>query len=298
MRGLSVVPWIVAVGALTSWSLPVAVGQALTLASRTPRFFYAASSAARPVEIDVSRNAALGQMISLHVAQATIGEVLVDIQRQTGLTFAYSSSLPTRPVRVEAESITVAAALGAVLAGTRMDVVLAPAGHIWLIESGTDAPRVATGRIVGTVTEAQTGNPVAGATVVLEPGRRAATTTAEGRYRLVDVEPGRYTVRARFIGFSSAATTVVVLADQESTADLRLERSAQQLEQLVTIGAVVPTEIKALPTPVSVLDSTDIASRRQQTIQEVFRQAVPSAVGWDWPGTPGQTAFSVRGATR
>jgi outer membrane receptor protein involved in Fe transport len=297
MRMQSVVVWIAAVAALTSWSSRVALGQ-LALATRTPRFFYASSTAARPVEIDVSQSAVLSRVVSLHVEHTTIRNLLADIHRQTGLMFAYDPHFPaTRPVTLDAESITVAAALGAILIGTGVDVVLTPTGHVWFTGSYSGTPRLQEGTIVGKVIDKQSDEPIIGATVVLEPGRLSATTGTDGRYRFASLTPGTYTVRARYIGYGSLASSVAVSADQEVTVDFALEKSAQQLEQLVTTGTVVPTEVKALPMPVSVISASDIAAQRPRSIAELFRQAVPGAVGWGFPAIGYNTFFSVRGAT-
>src|SRR5947207_8096737 len=124
MQVQRVVAWITVLGTLAGWARP-AVSQQLTLVSWTPRFFFASSTDAAPVEIEAGHNTLLGRMVSLHAAHSTIGDLLADIQRQTGLTFAYEPHFPAaRPVTLEAESITVAAALGAILAGTGVDVVL------------------------------------------------------------------------------------------------------------------------------------------------------------------------------
>src|SRR6266542_3216082 len=184
MRVQSVVPWIAVVGTLTTWSPRAAVGQQLTLAQPTLRFLYASSTAGEPVEIDVSHNAVLGRVVSLHVGHSSIGGLLAEIQRQTGLTFAYDPHFPaTQPVTLEAESITVAAALGAILVGTGVDVVLTPTGHVWFTASKPSEPRVQQGAIVGSVTDKQSGDPIIGATVVLDPARQSATTGVDGRYR-------------------------------------------------------------------------------------------------------------------
>jgi outer membrane receptor protein involved in Fe transport len=298
MRVQSVVPWIAVVGTLASWSPPAAVSQQLTLVARTPRFFYASSTAVKPVEIDAGHNTVLGRIVSLHVEHTTIGGLLADIQRQTGLTFAYDPHFPaTRPVTLEAESITVAAALGAILVGTGVDVVLTRTGHVWLTESELRTPRVQEGAIVGRVTDKQKGDPIVGATVVLAPTRQNATTGADGGYRLANLSPGNYTVRARYIGYKPLVSSATVKADQEATVDFPLERSAQQLEQIVTTGTILPTEARALPTPLTVIDGDKIVERHPHSIAQVIRQAIPTAVAFDSPDQPLQTAFSVRGVS-
>ena len=298
MRVQSVVPRIAVIGVLTSWSPGAAVGQQLTLAPQTPRFFYASSTAAKPVEIDVSHNAVLGRVVSLHVEHNTIGGVLADIQRQTGLTFAYHPHFPaTRPVTLVAESITVAAALGAILVGTGVDVVLTPTGHVWLTEAKRPAPRVQGGAIVGSVTDKQRSDPIIGATVVLDPTRQHAITGTDGRYRFADLPPGSYTVRARYIGYVALAASVSLGADQEAQVDFPLMKSAQQLQEVVTTGTVVPTEVKALPTPVSVVTADDIQQANVTRLDQLFRGFIPGSIAWDQGVNDYYSTIAVRGAT-
>jgi outer membrane receptor protein involved in Fe transport len=299
MRVQRVVSWIVVVGALTSWSPRAAVGQQLALAARTPRFFYASSTAAKPMEIDVRQNEVLGRVVSLNVEHTTIGGLLADIQRQTGLTFAYDRHFPaTRPVTLQAESITVAAALGAILVGTGVDVVLTPTGHVWLTESELRTPPGQQGGIVGKVSDKQTGNPLVGATVTVEPAQQSATTRGDGQYRFANLNPGNYMVRARYIGYRGLEASAAVRADQDVVVDFLLEKSAQQLEEVVTTGTLVPTEVKALPTPVSVISAEDIELQQPHSFGEIFRQTVPTALtAEEGFNSPAYTAFSARGAT-
>jgi outer membrane receptor protein involved in Fe transport len=297
MRIQCVVLWTTVVGALASWTPRAALGQ-LALAAPTPRFYYAPSAAATLVEIDASRNAVLGRVVSLRVEHATIASVLAELQRQTGFTFAYDPHFPvTRPVTLEASSITVAAALGAILVGTGVDVVLTPTGHVWLRESEAHTPHVQDGALAGRITDKRTGNPIVSATVVLDPTQRSATADTEGKYRIANVPAGSYTVRVRYIGYDPLGSSITVHPDEEVQLDFALAKSVQQLEEVVTTGTVVPTEVKALPTPVSVITAADIEEMHPRRLDQVFRQVVPSAVAWDFTTNPQQTAMSVRGAS-
>jgi outer membrane receptor protein involved in Fe transport len=298
MRVQSVVSWIAVVGTLTTWPAGPAVGQQLTLAAWTPRFFYVPSTAAKPLEIDVRHNAMLGQVVSLHVGKATIGGLLAEIQRQTGLTFAYDPNFPaTRPVTLQAESITVASALGAILIGTGVDVVLTPTGHVWLAEARPRAPYIQEGSVVGKATDKESGSPLVGATVTLDPARESAITGSEGDYRFTNLTPGDYTLRARYIGYRSLVVSVTVSASQETMVDFPMVKSAQQLDEVVTTGTVVPTEVRALPTPVSVITASDLEQQRPRTIGQALRQTVPSTVAWDLPNFSYYTPLSARGAS-
>ncbi len=56
-------------------------------------------------------------------------------------------------------------------------------------------------KVTGTVVDATTGAPIAGARVELETANRGAVTAENGRYFLVDVEPGIYALRVEMKGY-------------------------------------------------------------------------------------------------
>ncbi len=297
-RAQAVVSVVAMLGALASSPGRTAQAQELALAGRAPRFLYAASVGAAPVEIDATRHAALRRVVSLHVDDPTIGRLLAAIERQTGLTFAYDADFPLqRPITLRAESITVAAALSAILLDTGVDVLLSRSGSAALVKARPQDIRVQGGSVVGRVTDAKTQTPLGGATVVILGTSRSVTTGNDGRYRIADVAPGAYTVRARYIGYTPGTASVTVSAGQEATADFTLEKSAQRLDEVVTTGTVVPTEVKALPTPISVVSAEDLERQNVQQVDQVFRGMVPGGIAWDLGPSKYPTEITVRGAS-
>lgn len=292
MRLLSVLSLL-----LASWAAPGSAQQ-VTLADRGPRFLYASSTRAEPIEIDANSSAVLRRVISLDLEQPTVGSLLGSIERQTGLRFAFDRGLVpvAQPVALRAEAITVSAALTAILADAGVDVLLSSGKQIVLVRRTPRVP-VQEGTIVGRVTDKKSAAAIAGATVVVEGTKLSATTGNDGRYRIASVAAGTYTLRARYIGYAPGLTSATVSADQEATADFGLEKAAQRLNEVVTTGTLVPTAVRALPTPVSVISDSDIALQHPHTVQELIRQAVPTAVSWDWASYPGQLSLSTRGAS-
>ena len=293
----SVRPVVLALVALMP-GIAAAQGQELALAERGPRFLFASAPSARPKAVDVRRTPVLRRQISLEVDGSTLAEALADITRQSGLAFVYSRDVisPEARVHLRAEQITVAAALTEILLDAGVDVLLSSGGQAALVKR-TEVVAAQPGSVVGRVTDAKTQAAIAGAMVVIEGTRHAATTGDDGRYRIPDVAPGTYTVRARYIGYAPAAASVTVTAAQEATVEFAREKSAQVLNEVVTTGTVVPTEVKALPTPITVITESDIALRHPATVREIFRESVPGAVSWVRPSSPHQTDFSVRGSS-
>lgn len=83
--------------------------------------------------------------------------------------------------------------------------------------------------VQGRVVDAETGGPVAGATVRLidASGEERSRTAADsvGRYRVSAPEPGRYTVRAEMLGYQTGETEPLLLSDTVSVVDRQVELS-------------------------------------------------------------------------
>jgi iron complex outermembrane receptor protein len=139
----------------------------------------------------------------------------------------------------------------------------------------------AMGSVIGRVTDARSGVAIAGAQVAVERTRIWTTTDEDGRYRLANVPAGEQRVTARRIGHTPRSVTVSVGDGLEATADIALEPSANVLSEVVVTGSIVPTEVKALPTPVTVVNSSMIESQHVKGFDEILRLAVPGAVVWD-----------------
>src|SRR5207244_11220289 len=84
----------------------------------------------------------------------------------------------------------------------------------------------AQGRITGTVTAAQDGRPIAGATVTVVGTNRTAATEASGRYEIADAPSGTQLVRVRLLGFAPLTLPVQVPAGEAGRRDLQLGRAA------------------------------------------------------------------------
>jgi thermitase len=91
---------------------------------------------------------------------------------------------------------------------------------------------IVPGTITGSVTDAGSGSPIAGAMVT--DSTRTATTDASGEYTMADVSPGTYEVTASKSGYESSSLTVTVLEGNTALADLALTR-------VIVLGTVTGT---------------------------------------------------------
>ncbi|TDE01491.1 S8 family serine peptidase [Jiangella asiatica] len=117
--------------------------------------------------------------------------------------------------------------------------------------------------LTGTVTDAVTGGPVEGATVIVtgDDSGRTTRTDEAGRYTLL-LEPGTYELTAGGFGYGDAARTAVVRADAVTTADAALTPSPSgSVAGTVTYadtGSPVPgVDVALAGTPLTAVTGSD-----------------------------------------
>ena len=116
---------------------------------------------------------------------------------------------------------------------------------LWLVAATLlmvgGAAMAGNGKLAGKVTDAS-GQPLIGANLATTVGAtlRGTTTDEEGKYFILNVPPGIYTVTASYIGYQSLAVTEVeVSLDLTSDVDFKLKRQAIEGD-LVTVTAETP----------------------------------------------------------
>ena len=138
------------------------------------------------------------------------------------------------------------------------------------------------GKLSGTVTDAETGDPIPGATVVLVGTQQGAATDAEGRYVIIGIDPARYDVRASFVGFTTQVVQgLLVTSSRTTTLDFELsteviqggeviveaEQPVVDQNQTTSRSLVTGQEIERLP----VTDLQDVVSRTSNSYKGFLR---------------------------
>ncbi len=101
-----------------------------------------------------------------------------------------------------------------------------------------------TGKVAGRVTDADTGEPLPGANVVVMGTTMGATVDVNGEYFILRVSPGIYEVRASLVGYQSVSKTEVeVLLDRTATVDFQLKESTVELDAIVVTADLDPVQM-------------------------------------------------------
>jgi hypothetical protein len=108
--------------------------------------------------------------------------------------------------------------------GTADDNNVFGEGRLDALAAVTESPRGPTGTLTGTVTDAGTGAPIAGATVsvTIEGRTRTATTDADGVYTFSTLPVGTYDFTASAFGYGSATATATITESATTILDFAL----------------------------------------------------------------------------
>jgi len=114
---------------------------------------------------------------------------------------------------------------------------------LWAILTiGNTATAGTVGKVTGKVVDAR-GEPLPGASVVLEGARKGAVTDKDGTYLILLVDPGVYSATASLIGFHSITKReALVRQDFTTTVNFQLQEKAVEMKEVVVQAERPPVE--------------------------------------------------------
>ena len=94
-----------------------------------------------------------------------------------------------------------------------------------------------TGKIVGKVTDAQSGEVLIGANVIIQGTNLGAATDINGEYLILNVPPGSYTIIARYIGYREMRyENIKVSVNLTTETNFQLPSETYQTETVVVVA--------------------------------------------------------------
>ena len=91
-----------------------------------------------------------------------------------------------------------------------------------------------TGKIAGQVIDAKTGDPLPGVNILIVGTSKGAATDLKGDYYILNVPPGKYTLRAQMIGYEIVnVADVLVSVNRTATVDISMRETVLEGEEVV-----------------------------------------------------------------
>ncbi|MBE7175639.1 MAG: TonB-dependent receptor [Mucilaginibacter polytrichastri] len=119
--------------------------------------------------------------------------------------------------------------------------------------------------IGGKITDARSGEPLAGAVVTIHELRRTAVSDTEGKFLFRNLPAkGRFVVDVHYIGYKNISRTID--AASVNTLDFALQTSSIEAQEVVVTGSMVSSDNNRNSTSVSVLDHDELQARPSTNI--------------------------------
>jgi outer membrane receptor protein involved in Fe transport len=128
-----------------------------------------------------------------------------------------------------------------------------------------------TGKISGKVVDSKTNEPIPFAAVVVVGTSLGASSDAEGKYVILNVPPGTYTITAGLIGYQGERVlNIGVSVDYTTTLNFSLNESSVEMGEVVVQGERSPLIRQDQTNPVVAVSSENIQSLPVTSINEII----------------------------
>ena len=153
-----------------------------------------------------------------------------------------------------------------------------------------------TGKIAGTIKDSQTGEPVIGASILIQGTTQGAAANFDGYYVILNVQPGKYTLVISAVGYKKTSIEQVsVSIDQTTTIDVSLESAVIELNKEVVIVAQKPLVQKDLTATTAVVGGDEIKALPVTEISQVLSLQAGFVSGSLRGGRSGEVAYWIDG---
>ena len=127
-----------------------------------------------------------------------------------------------------------------------------------------------TGKITGVVTDAATGEPVVGVTVLVVGTNLGAQTDPDGRYTIINVPVGTYTLRMSSVGYSTLeVSNVSVSVDLTTYQSHALTEQATDIGETIRVTAERKLVIEDKTTSVNIVSRDELLAMPTRGYEEV-----------------------------
>lgn len=98
-----------------------------------------------------------------------------------------------------------------------------------------------TGKLSGTIKDADTGEPLIGVNIILEGSNKGTASDIEGKFSIIGIPPGNYSVKMSYIGYQSIIVTdVKIVIDRTTSVDFEMNKTSIELKNEIVVNAKRP----------------------------------------------------------
>lgn len=228
--------------------------------------------------------------INLELKELSLKEAFLSLQKQSGINFVFSSDFETyasRKVSVSEKEITAKSAIELLLKDTELQ-------YTWVddqvVIDGRPAQQqksqsTGSGSLKGRIVEAETSEPLIGATIRVLGTERGTMTNLDGYYSFENLPAGRHTIEVAYMGYTTRQVAVNIAASRTATYDVVLSVDSKLLDEVVISGVrrergsvphasvgQVTQEIKELKVVASGISAEQISKSADRNAADVVKK--------------------------
>ena len=204
------------------------------------------------------------------VRSVPLEEALQQLVEQTSVDLAYSTAtVEGRVAYCRKREAPIEDILGCVLAGTGVDYLRTARGSYLLVEAPEVRPAKST--ISGRVRDAETGEPLPRANVLLADAATGTTTDEAGRFNFAGVLPGEHRLVVTHVGYGTAVDSVEAPPGERASVDLSMDQKVFQTDPVVIDG--LQRRLPSSGLGQEVVDADRLVRLSEQGTPDVLRSA-------------------------
>ncbi len=197
--------------------------------------------------------------ISIHLEDATMQLALNKIAEKGAVKLNYNSdALPLESkVSIHAENVNTIEALLMVLKQTSSKLQITKGGSLIILPAEKNE---AKGKIKGMVIDANSGEALIGANVMIQGTSVGTAVDLEGKFVIPNVKPGSYTLKITYVGYKPRLEKVTVLSNRSTEITVKLEWIAVEGD-VVLVTAQAKGQLSAINDQLSANEIKTVVSK-------------------------------------
>ncbi|MGC6403307.1 MAG: SusC/RagA family TonB-linked outer membrane protein [Flavobacteriaceae bacterium] len=151
--------------------------------------------------------------------------------------------------------------------------------------------------ISGTITDEKNNSPIIGASVFLENTASGSVTDFDGNFTFkVSLEPGDYTLKATYLGYSTKSTVLTLAANSQVNIDVSLTEDLLSLDEVVVTGNTIGVNKRTLGNAISSVKAEDLVNNAATAVDQAISGKITGALVQQNSGDPaGGISIRLRG---
>ena len=140
----------------------------------------------------------------------------------------------------------------------------------------------------GTITDADTGEPLLGVTVLVQGTNKGTVSDFDGNYTINNLDPGDYVVELSYTGYSKLSQTVSI-GNSDAELDIQMTFSASELDEIVVTGTGAPVAKKQLGNSIGSITTASLEKLPINSFSDLLAGREPGIVAFpswsNWRGS-------------